>query len=406
MIRILFIDDSIQRSQELTELLDKNGINYTPDYVSTKEDALKKLSSFQYDMVLLDIMLPDNMKKQGVYEQAGIEILKAIDIDKGIIKPLYVMGITSSEETYKKSINQFNKSLIPLSIWKKEDSWEMQFISKVKYLMNLSTSYTPINKFKVDVALITAVDDEYIALDSLPIKWENISINDDPSTYSIGEIIDDSGKSRKILKTKLLEMGMAAAAYSTTKIIDLFDPSIVIMVGICGGRKGDVDLGDVIVADRSWDYGSGKINIAEDGTMSFSAQPNQINIDTRLKSIIDKNKDLINEIYMSWNKEKRDKKISNVHIGALPSGSAVVASKSFTDSVIAPQYRKFLGIDMETYGVYFASENAKSNIKFVSIKAVSDLADKNKNDDYHEYCSYVSSMFAFELIKKGIVFSD
>ncbi|MCM1115285.1 MAG: hypothetical protein NC397_07305 [Clostridium sp.] len=406
MIRILFIDDSIERLQELTKMLVENGIDHISDYVCTKEDALKKLSSVQYDMVLLDIMLPDNMKKQGISEQAGLEILKAIEIDNGIIKPLYVMGITSSEETYKKSIDQFNKSLIPLSIWKKEDSWKMQFISKVKYLIKLSTSYTPINKFKVDVALITAVTDEYIALDNLPVEWENISINDDPAAYSIGEIIDDCGKPRKILKTKLLEMGMSAASYSTTKIIDLFDPDLVIMVGICGGRKGDVDLGDIIVADRAWDYGSGKINIDDNGEMYFSAQPNQINIDTRLKAIIDKNKDIIDEIYMCWNKQKHEKKTSNVHIGALPSGSAVVAAKSFTDSIIAPQYRKFLGIDMETYGVYFAGENAKSNVRFVSIKAVSDMADKDKKDDYHEYSSYISSAFAFELIKKGILFSD
>lgn len=100
---------------------------------------------------------------------------------------------------------------------------------------------------------------------------------------------------------------------------------------------------------------------------------------------------------------KNDDKCSSIKIGAITTGSAVVANRDVIDAIIEPQYRKVLGIDMETYGVYFACEKSGKNIKFVSMKAVSDLADVEKDDSYHKFCSYVSAKFAFELIELDIL---
>src|SRR5262249_13893777 len=39
------------------------------------------------------------------------------------------------------------------------------------------------------------------------------------------------------------------------------------MCGVCAGRRGDVALGDVIIADRMWTYDTGKlrVEVGEDG---------------------------------------------------------------------------------------------------------------------------------------------
>ncbi|MBE6742325.1 MAG: response regulator [Ruminococcaceae bacterium] len=402
MIRILIIDDSIERSQELTNILSKNQIDCYCDYCITKEEALKKLHLNQYDLVLLDIMLPDTMSKKGISDLAGLDILKAISNDRTLIKPLCVMGITSSEETYQKVINEFEKHLIPLSVWNNDENWESQFLSKIKYLNKLSNTYRPINPNKVDIALIATVDEEYLALKNLPINWIEKIIENDIGTYSIGTI-SCYGVEKRILISQLPEMGIAAASFMTTNIINTFDPCSIAMVGICGGKEGEVNLGDVIVADKTWDYGAGKVKINSKGEIQLLAQPNQLNINTKLKAEIIRNKSLIDNIYIKWNATNNDNKISSVKCGVLPSGSAVIASKEFIDEIVAPQYRKFLGIDMETYGVYFACENSKNDIKYVAIKSVSDLANQDKDDSYHSYCSYVSANFAYELIKKGIL---
>ena len=131
--------------------------------------------------------------------------------------------------------------------------------------------------------------------------------------------------------------------------------------------------------------------------------PNQINIDTKLRSNIIRNTDNIIDIYTNWNKLYHDNKISTVKIGPIATGSAVISNESFIEKIIEPQYRKLLGIDMETYGVYFACQNSGQDVQFVSIKAVSDLADKDKDDSFHSYGSYASASFAFKLLEDAVI---
>ena len=400
MIRILFIDDNIERTQEIASWLGEYQIENDSEFAVTKDDALRKLSCNQYDLVIVDIVLPESIKTIGVSQSAGLDIVKEICFSRTVIRPLYLLGITSNQESYDAVKNEFESSFIPLSIWEiGDENWKTKLIAKIKYLSKLTNEYKPINKNKVDVAIITAVGDEYHALDTLPICWKDVKIPCDPLIYSRG--ILTSGKT--ILRVKLPEMGMSAASHVTTRIIELFEPKSVVMTGICGGNKDEVALGDVVVAERTWDYGSGKIKKGEDGKITFFALPNQIVIDAILQSDIERNSKIINKICGEWNTMKNDDKCSSIKIGAITTGSAVVANRDVIDAIIEPQYRKVLGIDMETYGVYFACEKSGKNIKFVSMKAVSDLADVEKDDSYHKFCSYVSAKFAFELIELDIL---
>lgn len=400
MIRMLFIDDNIERTQEIASWLDEFNIENTCEYAITKNEALQKLSSHQYDLVIVDIVLPESIKTPGISQSAGLDIVNEICYGRNIIRPLFLIGITSNQESFDVMKDEFDSKFISLSIWEIGNSqWKSKLISKIQYISKLTKEYSPINTNKIDTAIIATVDDEYYALDSLPVNWNSVRMPCDPLIYSKGTL--QNGKN--ILKVKLPEMGMSAASHVTTKIIELFEPDSIVMVGICGGNKDEVNLGDVVVADRTWDYGSGKIKSGEDGKITFSALPNQISIDANLRSDIERNSNIIGDIYKNWNIKNRDNKSSLVKIGAITTGSAVVANRDVIDSVIEPQYRKVLGIDMETYGVYFACQNSGKKIKFVSIKAVSDLADVKKDDSYHNYCSYSSAQFAFELINLGIL---
>ena len=321
-----------------------------------------------------------------------------------LIKPLCTLGITSNEESYEVAKETFEKSFIPLVIWQEDNTrWKEKFIAKIKYISRLSENYLPININKVDTVIMATVDDEFMALDTLPIDWQDFKINNDPLIYAKAVIKTANNCERTILKVKLPEMGMSAASHVTTKLIQLFEPDSLVMIGICGGKKDEVNLGDIIVAEKTWDYGSGKIKTDDEGNIHFAALPNKINIDAQLKSEIIRNAKIIDEISEKWNCEHNDNKKSEIKTGVITTGSAVVANKEIIEKIIMPQYRKFLGIDMETYGVYFACKNYGYPLKYVSIKAVSDFADYQKNDSYHEYCSYVSANFAFKLIDLGVL---
>jgi nucleoside phosphorylase len=62
-----------------------------------------------------------------------------------------------------------------------------------------------------------------------------------------------------------------------------------------------------------------------------------------------------------------------------------------TSSIVA-QHRKATGVDMESYGLYSAASLAGSQEpKFAVVKAVSDLADSDKSDEFQDYCAYLSA---------------
>ena len=203
-------------------------------------------------------------------------------------------------------------------------------------------------------------------------------------------------------------MGMVASAALTTKIIDTFKPYMVIMGGIAAGLKEEVNLCDIIIADESWDYGSGKISASEelDCYYKFDPEPHQITISPYFNALL--KQDFlhdIQEIRNTWNKTSPNPIIydSSCKVGALPSGASVIQDEQLLKEVVKPQHRKTLGIDMETYGVYFASKYAKSHTEYISIKTVCDFADENKNNNYQAYSAFLSANFIYKLIKKDML---
>jgi len=82
------------------------------------------------------------------------------------------------------------------------------------------------------------------------------------------------------------------------------------------------------------------------------------------------------------------------------SGAAVVASKSTVQGIVEHK-GKLLGVDMEAYGVaQAASHMLDGRTRFIICKSVSDFADKDKGDDYQDYCALVSAYFMREFFSR------
>lgn len=84
---------------------------------------------------------------------------------------------------------------------------------------------------------------------------------------------------------------------------------------------------------------------------------------------------------------------------------AVIAEAEKLDE-IKDHARKLMGIEMETYGVYYAAENSVDPrpLGFASLKSISDFADSQKDDDYQEYASYTSAAFLKYVIENELDF--
>ncbi len=85
-MKILLVEDTVQLNRALTTLLKRN--SYTVDSAFDGEEALLFIRDYQYDLIILDIMLP---------KVDGLEVLRSIRRNK-ISTPVILLTAKSSVE--------------------------------------------------------------------------------------------------------------------------------------------------------------------------------------------------------------------------------------------------------------------------------------------------------------------
>lgn len=161
-----------------------------------------------------------------------------------------------------------------------------------------------------------------------------------------------------------------AAALVTQSIIEELKPSLLILLGICGGIK-DVVIGDVVVGTKAYGYEAGK-----ETPNGFVARPEAYHYDKELIEYIK-----ILQYSFDWKKRSVDSQNAKVIYGPIASGNKVIASK---ESPIFKQlklhYNDTTAIEMEAAGFAEAAFKYK-NVRILNIRGVSDLLDKKKESD-------------------------
>lgn len=398
MYKILIVDDDMTKTNDIMDEfkkeVDDNVISI--EYELETKKACKMMEQNYYDLLILDIQLPTLGLKKTTSKKGGIELLHVIENFERIKKPGAIIGLTSYDENYEENAEEFLDSLwVLIKHSKQENEWLKKIRNKVSYFMQAKKNMLDSSDIKevVDCGIIVAVENEMDAVLRCGLSWEEIDNKPDSVIYY--HAITKTGK--KIVLAQQQQKGLVAAAVLTEKLLEKFNPSLICMVGITAGREGEVKLGDIIVASESWDYGCGKIKAGKDkDEIILEPEIHQIAIDTKLQTLFMRkyNKDLY-DIRSKWN-EGNGREITEdikLHIGALASGAAVIQNEDIVTKFILPHNRKLLGLDMETYAVYYAAQNAINSPKFLSIKAVSDYANKDKNDDYQKYAAFISIQF-------------
>ncbi|WP_333894120.1 hypothetical protein [Mycolicibacterium gadium] len=112
-----------------------------------------------------------------------------------------------------------------------------------------------------DVLVITALQKErdgaLAETDGHKTEWVEATAQSG-FPYHYCEFTDDAGEPLIVAVAWAGAMGGVAAADRCRSLVELLHPSCVAMTGICAGRRGDVFLGDVIVANRVFHYDHGK----------------------------------------------------------------------------------------------------------------------------------------------------
>lgn len=130
---------------------------------------------------------------------------------------------------------------------------------------------------EIDVFVVCALKDEFDQLlrvsSGLAEAWSETQT---PDGRLVSKAVFEGfkGKTISVAATWLNFMGREQAQATITEISGHYKIGCLAMTGICAGRRGKVELGDVIFADRIYSYDSGKI-ISEQEAESFQPDPVQ-----------------------------------------------------------------------------------------------------------------------------------
>jgi nucleoside phosphorylase/CheY-like chemotaxis protein len=364
-------------------------------------DGKRILRERNFDLLLLDINLPirSNNKPE---EKSGLDFYKEFKNDRRYNQPREIIGITAYEKEYLDVKKDFEESLIHIVHYHALNrEWEEPLVERIEYVISSNTSNSGYN---YDIAILCALDKpELEAIRKLTKNWNKITV-ENTSIPFYETYFEFENKKLKVVITSINKMGMVPTAVLSTQIIELFRPRYLAMTGIVAGIYGEVELGDILVVNPSWDSGSGKIKKDEKGNKLFEIDPRQETISNDIEyNILELSNDnhFLNSLRENW--QIKMKNVITVHIGPVASGAAVIANSDITEEIQRQQSRKIIGIEMEAYGlIYAAKHSTNPKPEAIVIKSVCDFADENKNDGYQSYAAYTSANFLYEYIKRYI----
>jgi nucleoside phosphorylase len=400
MIRILIADDNDHKIKKIREVIDNIPEIEEYDIAIDLVTAKKYLSTNHYDLLVLDLNMPNRIGDDPMPTN-GANFLLELDRSSRLIKPAYIIGLSAYDNYIEDYQTKFDDHLWGLVKYDElSDSWSNKLVKKINYLIqskrDLSVNIN--GKYQFDLAIITALRvPELQSILNLQADWSSFKLNNDATEYHKG-IFKKGEKKITVVAASTSQMGMVASSLLTHKLIVNFRPKQVAMTGIAGGVNGISNYGDILAADISFDSGSGKIRTDKNGVAKFEPDYKSINLQTDIKEALQEskaNRDFLDSIKKLWSSDSPDTEL-NIHIGPLASGAGVIENRKVIDE-IKGHSRKLIGIDMETYGVFYSAINCSKPRPYsvLSLKSVSDFADPEKNDNYQNYAAFTSANYLY-----------
>lgn len=402
MINILLVEDNSDKIKNIVKIVTPFlGEEIVLDRANDINSAKKILRQKNIDIMILDIYLPQTYGDD-VQQDGGIALLNILKKSKTYSYPKYVISVSGYEDSTK--IFEASEGNIHKAIYYDPTSnqWEIILRDCLDTAISIISNTVVHRLYDYDIALICALKEEMDVIKESLSDLKMVKVDYDDDIYYAGYFMKDDRKIRVVISFAN-QMGMVAATSLTTKMINNFTPKYMVMTGITGGTNPDkMNFGDVIVAVRSWDYRAGKDIRKEDQAKHLNTI-NAIDIDTSMISYcrhLAEDKSVLNDIKESFDDGAKPEEDLRLLLGPVVSGASVITDPQIVQDVLENQHREVLGIEMEIYGMYYASSWAiKPRPRIVAMKGVSDFADSDKGDEYHGYASYTSAK-VFEVLAK------
>ncbi|HYT36449.1 MAG TPA: 5'-methylthioadenosine/S-adenosylhomocysteine nucleosidase [Ktedonobacteraceae bacterium] len=213
--------------------------------------------------------------------------------------------------------------------------------------------------------------------------------------------------------------GQERAAAGTVMVINKYQPSIVVNIGIAGALSTDVMVGDVVIGDQVISYYANTKAVAH-GKNGFKLLPggDPLRSDSFLVYRAQQLKVLASEAFVAAQKRLLQQVspdlISSmsdfrfeIYTGPIASGPVVGAATAFK-SWLRRWKRDYLAVEMESSGVAVAAEftGMFRRVRFLALRGISDSADEDKSRLEETTKGVVRHLALFAALEMLIVLID
>lgn len=198
-------------------------------------------------------------------------------------------------------------------------------------------------------------------------------------------IVTDGGR-LKVVAMQALIRGPRSAAEAYHRLQDSHRPPVVLLVGIAGSiRPGTVDIGDVVFSDQVVYYDARRES-ADGPYRRGQAYLTESFLGHRMNEFFRETRGVVQHDGTSF----------RLHRGPIGSGDAVLTDEhSEIVRWLRTMHEKTLAVETEAAGVvqaYHEAVHEDPGRGFLTIRGISDYADRAKGHQYHELASERAAM--------------
>jgi nucleoside phosphorylase len=397
-LRLLAVDDDKDRLNEIRTLCaEVGGEIYEFTGCESIHEARVALARGTFDVVVLDLHVPMVDGGQARID-GGIDFLRELHRRPSYQIPQHIIALSRFEDALA---FQSDVDLSGVSAWLKYEvggEWRRRLAQKLRFYVSAFKAAGDNPGYDVDIAIVCALETpELEQVLALPWAWREAfsSISGDCDEYFQGEF-ELAGQKVRAVACAAQQMGMSAAATLATKVVTRYRPKYLAMCGVAAGIQGsteeEMNYGDVLVTELSWDYGSGKI-VEEGGLLRLKPDGRHIGLDPDIQKQcirLRRQDSVLRQIKERWSGDKPGSAL-RIHIGPMGTGAAVVAAPAVVEQLIGQQ-RKVIGLEMEAYALFYAAKHAAMpRPKAFVVKGIMDFANREKCDKYKRYAAFTSA---------------
>lgn len=410
-MRVLIVEDDATKSANIVGVLSDKGVDEVDiEVVTDGRSARLALRSDQYDLAIVDLVLPFRTDEEP-RKLGGLELVKEVRRRAEYIVPVQFVVLSAFPDVVDEAGSALAEEVLLVLRYEEASSvWRDRLGRQIDHLLSVVGKTAASRPLRADICVLTALrSPELMAVLGLPWGWEEVEVLGDGTLYYRGTATSADSKLLSVVAASCPRMGMVASAVLTSKMCVHFRPRFVATCGILAAVDRDVGMGDVVVADPTWNYESGKRSKqTSEGPPEFSAAPDPIPLDPWLRercAAISTDRAFLDEVRRSFPGAAPESALG-MHLGPVASGSSVVVDEEYVQGAVR-QHRKLKGIEMETYGVFAAVQEAQQpRPQAVSVKSVSDYADSEKSDEFHAYAAYTSAAVLRRLVETYVRSDD